>query len=54
MSLVNKERLNRRSWTELPMGSDIIVRVEAMALEQGQPLLKRGDNFGMETRFTNY
>ena len=42
MSLMTGERLNRRSWTILPMGRDVIARVEEIALQQGQPLLKRG------------
>ena len=41
MSLVTGERLNRRSWTELPMDDVVIARVEAMALAQNQPLLKK-------------
>jgi hypothetical protein len=42
MSLMTGQRPNRRSWTVLPMGSDVIARVEEIALQQGQPLLKRG------------
>ena len=42
MSLMTGKRLNRQSWTILPMGTDVIARVEKIALQQGQPLLKRG------------
>jgi len=41
MSLSTGERINRRSWTELPMDNVVIARVEAMALAQDQPLLKK-------------
>ena len=41
MPLMTGERLNRRSWTILPMVIDVIARVEEIALQQGQPLLKR-------------
>ena len=34
------ERLNRRSWTELPMGNNVITAVEAMTLSEGQPILE--------------
>jgi len=39
MSLTNGERLNRQSWTELPMGNNIIAAIEAMALSEGQPII---------------
>ena len=39
MSLMTGERLNRRSWTILPMGRDVIARVEEIALQQDQHLL---------------
>ena len=42
MSLNTGERLNRRKWTELPMGNDVIAAVEARALREGQPSLKGG------------
>ena len=42
MSLATGEHINRRIWTEFLMSNDIIARVKEMALEQGQPLLKRG------------
>ena len=42
MSLNTGERLNRRKWTELPMGNDVIAAVEARALREGQPLLRGG------------
>ena len=40
MYLATGERINRRSWTELPMDDVVIARVEAIALAQDQTLLK--------------
>ena len=41
MSLATGERLNRRSWTELSMGNDVIAAVDDMDLSEGQPVLDR-------------
>ena len=39
MSLTTGYMLSRRSWKELPMGNDVIIIVESMAISQNQPLL---------------
>ena len=41
MSLTTGERLNRRSWTELPMENIVISAIEAIFLSNGQPALGR-------------
>jgi hypothetical protein len=40
MSLASGKKLSRHSWTVLPMRDTAIVRVEAIALHQLQPLLQ--------------
>ena len=41
MSLVKGARISRHRWTELPIPDTAIVRVEALALHEKQPLLQR-------------
>jgi hypothetical protein len=40
MSLASGARISRHQWTELPNPDTAIARVEAIALQHGQPLVQ--------------
>ena len=40
MSLATGHKISRHNWTEIPMTDTAIARVEAIAFDEGQPLLQ--------------